>query len=66
MQEEGGEVEKKVSRYVVKPPRDLRSQFERRQETKARAEEEEKKKELEAANSPVREIVYDLLRAYYT
>ena len=52
-QEEEGGVEEKASRYIVRPPRDLSSQFERRQEAKARAEEERKRRELEAANAPV-------------
>ncbi|CAI8048479.1 Dynein regulatory complex subunit 7 [Geodia barretti] len=53
-EEEGG-VGGKLSRYLVRPPRDLSSQFERRQETKASAEEERKKREIEAANAPVEE-----------
>ena len=54
LQEEEGGVEEKPSRYLVRPPRDLSSQFERRLEAKARAEEERKKREIEAANAPVR------------
>ena len=54
VQEEEGGVGGKLSRYLVRPPRDLSSQFERRQETKASAEEERKKREIEAANAPVR------------
>ena len=43
----------KKSRYPVRPPRDLNSQFERRQEEKARSDEEMKKREQEEANAPV-------------
>ena len=46
-------VEDKSSHYIVRPPRDLNSQFERRQEAKARAEEERKRREQELANAPV-------------
>ena len=54
-------VEKKPSRYMVRPPRNLSSHFERRQEAKARAEEERKRKEEEKANAPVRVVNYDTL-----
>ena len=46
-------MEKKTSRYIVRPPRDLASQFERRQEAKALAEEEKKRREQQLANAPV-------------
>lgn len=46
-------MEEKTSRYVVRPPRDLSSQFERRQVAKAQAEEERKRKEAEDANAAV-------------
>ena len=46
-------MEEKSSRYVVRPPRDLSSQFVRRQEATARANEERKRREQEEANAPV-------------
>lgn len=46
-------MEEKTSRYVVRPPRDLSSQFERRQVAKTHAEEEKKRKEAEDANCAV-------------
>ena len=53
-QVEEGVVEAKPSRYVFRPPRDLSSQFERRQEATARAIEERRRREQEKANAPVR------------
>ena len=46
-------MEEKPSRYAVRPPRDLNSQFDRRQADKACAEEERKRREAEAANAAV-------------
>ena len=40
-------MEEKTSRYVVRPPRDLSSHFERRQAAKAKEEEEKRKREGE-------------------
>ena len=46
-------MQERSSRYVLRPPRDLTSQFEQRLEAKARDEEERNRRELEAANAPV-------------
>ena len=54
-QTETGPVEEKPSKYVVRPPRDLSSQFVRRQAAKQQAEEERKRREAEEAQAAVSE-----------